>query len=155
MTTPVVPQGKRFRIETQEFPFQSFIDTVSSSKPIKELLKKQNIVFELRVRKPKSLCSKFFTKSKLLGRAEVGWMDVLHNNGSSMEKWISFVMAPRFSADEKPPALLVRMAARVAGETKKRPLERHECDCESCQWVGSEEDVFLAATAALDVVRGL
>ncbi|KAH7652749.1 hypothetical protein IHE45_19G037600 [Dioscorea alata] len=143
-----IASNKRFRIETQQLPFHTSIDIKSNSKSIKDLLKKHNIIFELRLRNPKSMF-KFVSKSKLLGKAEISWMDILHANEKSMEKCISFIMFHWLSIDIKPPSLMVKMEALVTGETRKMINGGHECDCEACHWIGCEEDVFLAATAAL------
>ncbi|KAH7683824.1 hypothetical protein IHE45_05G208400 [Dioscorea alata] len=149
----VTGAGKKIRIDSQVLPSMTSLEFQASSKMIAEFLEKQNIVFELRCRRPKPMF-KCLAKSKLLGRAEVAWKDIMRQGSYSMERWISFVVASQgVSFDVKPPALLVRVDASVSEESKEREIGRkEECGCRDCQWIASEEDLFYAAATAMDAI---
>lgn len=145
--------GRRIRIDTREISSasdphwdeKSSLECVVPSNSVKKAICAHNVVFELRWRRDKS-CFGMKAKSKVLGRAEVAWEDML------VEKRVSFVMENPLRVTEgcKPPSLLVRMGIKVRDlELREKRREKHkECNCESCGWIGSEEDMFVAATAA-------
>ncbi|KAJ0988405.1 hypothetical protein J5N97_006761 [Dioscorea zingiberensis] len=154
----VTGTGKRIRVDSQVLPSMSSLELKAGSNTITELLEKRSIIFELRWRKPKPMF-KCFAKSKLLGKAEVSWKDIVRPDGAPMERWISFVIACQgVSLDVKPPALLVRIEASLSESIMEKSLRRseigkhEECGCRDCQWIGSEEDLFYAAATALDIV---
>ncbi|ONK74034.1 uncharacterized protein A4U43_C03F2110 [Asparagus officinalis] len=142
--------GRRVRIDTREVPSagedphwgeESSLECAVPSNPVKKAIRERGVLFELRWRRDES-CFGMKAKSKMLGRAEAAWEDAL------VEKRVSFAMRSPLTVTEgcKPPTLLVRMGIKV------RDLELREkhkgCDCEGCGWIGSEEDMFVAATAA-------
>ena len=152
-------RGRRIRIDTREISStcdahwdeQSSLECEVASDSTKEAIWAQNVVFELRWRRAKPF---FKAKSKLLGRAEVAWEDVSGSGDVSVDKRVSFVAKKPVPEGEKPPTLVVRFGIRVrdleAREKRKMVHEMgwNDCRCESCGWVGSEEDMFQATNAA-------
>ncbi|KAL5753524.1 hypothetical protein ACOSP7_021744 [Xanthoceras sorbifolium] len=77
---------------------------------IKQNLRQQSVVFELRWRSSlKNLLGKK-SKSQLLGRAEVPWKTVLESPNMEIENWV--VMAPPSSNNKK----IIKRSARVLDE---------------------------------------
>lgn len=93
--------------------------------------------------------------SRVLARAELPWADVSSASQPAAERWLTLSRVGRELAGCKAPKLLVEVKAvghgDVAAERRTpgggmtaccRAAER----CGQCGWVGSEEDMFLAAT---------
>ncbi|XP_043719543.1 uncharacterized protein LOC122667347 [Telopea speciosissima] len=79
-------------------------------------LKQQSVVFELRWRNNSPMFGRF-GGSKLLGKAEVSWKDVLESSELVVQRWVSIVPSSSSSSlvveGLKPPALHVEMKVRV------------------------------------------
>lgn len=112
---------KKICIDSQVLPSMTSLEFKASSKMITEFLEKQNIVFELRCRRPKLPMFKCLAKSnKLLGRAEVAWKDIMRRQGGySMERWISFIVASQgVSFDVKPVGVVIEGARLSVGSAE-------------------------------------
>lgn len=123
-----------------------------------EELQRQKVVFELRWR---SYSTNLFSKvvgSKLLGKVEIAWRDVLEEEGMQIERWFPLVAAGgRLPAGEKP--LAMQLALRVSNTKKDDqkadcrrklpPKNWEECGCVhgSCS---ASDDELLAIAAVLD-----
>ena len=155
-------RGRRIRIDTREilstcdahWDEQSSLECEVASGSRKEAICAHNVVFELRWRRSKPFFFGTKAKSKLLGRGEVAWEDVSGLGGVPVEKRVGFITKKPVPEGEKPSMLVVRMGIRVRDlevrekRTVVHEMGSNECKCESCGWVGSEEDMFLAANAA-------
>ncbi|OEL32250.1 hypothetical protein BAE44_0006729 [Dichanthelium oligosanthes] len=91
--------------------------------------------------------------SRVLARAELAWPE--HAVAAESERWLTLAPAGRELSGCKAPRLLVEVNTVVAGgEVKgamRKPGGANDCcgageRCGQCGWVGSEEDMFLAAT---------
>ncbi|XXG70681.1 hypothetical protein AAC387_Pa07g0110 [Persea americana] len=115
-------------------------------------LRLQSVVFELRWRSTSPLLGRI-VRSKLLGRAEISWNDVLESNGMLMEKWVTLARMSSIVVGLKAPALQVRMEVGVLEKVKKRApgsISWKECSCRHCAY-GRDEEIF-AIAAALPVL---
>lgn len=147
----------RIRIDTKEVssssdPYwdgQSSLECQVASEKVKDAMCEHNVVFELRWRGDKAIFGSR-ARSKLLGRAEVAW-NTLDSTDMLTERRVSLVMKKPLTEGLKPAVLTVGMGIRVsvsqAPEKEKRRGEMGKCRCEGCRWIGSEEDVFVSATA--------
>ncbi|XP_008790834.1 uncharacterized protein LOC103707903 [Phoenix dactylifera] len=149
--------GRRIRVDTQEIrstgnprwnELASF-ECWGASDPIGELLEHQSIVFELRWRRTMPVLGRF-TGSKLLGRGKLAWKDVLGTSDASLERWVSFVTTSRGLNGLKSPTLFIEMKVNVVNVKYKgrvgHLMSLKDCGCKHCDWIGSEEDMFQAAT---------
>ncbi|XP_072971226.1 uncharacterized protein [Typha angustifolia] len=150
--------GRRIRIDTREISstsnlnwseFASF-ECRGSLALLGELIEPQNLVFELRWRRRRAAILGRITRSKLLGRGEVAWKDVAEAKGMSLEKWVKLHVTGHESDSFKLPTLLVELKIQaIDGRNKRidgRRMGWKRCNCEDCEWIGSEEDMFQAAT---------
>ncbi|WOK96258.1 hypothetical protein Cni_G04965 [Canna indica] len=153
-------EGRRIRIQTSEVlpgtdPCWNEVAAIdcqggSDQLAVKELLEPQTVAFELRWRRTRSSVFGKLTRSKLLGRAEVSWKEVLASPGMSLRRSI------RLSSElcgVKAPSLVVEMRVE-AMKAVVRKMRREECGCRSSEWFGSEEDVDLAAATLNVWLRG-
>jgi hypothetical protein len=129
------------------------------------------IAFELRWRLPRPSASGLAAllslgtgararPSRVLARAELPWADVASAASSQpAERWLTLSPVGRELRGRKAPRLLVEVEAVHAVAADHQVAERApgaggamaECcrageRCGQCGWVGSEEDMFLAAT---------
>ncbi|KAL6652631.1 hypothetical protein ACP70R_011556 [Stipagrostis hirtigluma subsp. patula] len=121
------------------------------------------LAFELRWRPrapPGGLAALLGTSrpsSRVLARAELAWRDVASSSQAPAERWLTLSPEGRGLGWGKAPRLLVEVrivrAAASDDVTGRRPGGGgvDECCrggewCGECGWVGSEEDIFLAAT---------
>ncbi|KAG1366508.1 putative C2 calcium-dependent membrane targeting [Cocos nucifera] len=150
--------GRRIRIDTREIKSTSnpcwnelaSVECWGALDTIAELLEHQSIVFELRWRRTTPILGRF-TGSKLLGRGKLAWKDVLATCDVSLERWVSFVTTSRASNGLKSPTLFIEMKVNVMNVRYKGRVGRlmsywRDCGCKHCDWIGSEEDMFQAAT---------
>jgi hypothetical protein len=94
--------------------------------------------------------------SRVLARAELPWADVSASSSQPAERWLALSQVGRELRGCKAPKLLVEVKAAVHGAavaaTERTPgggmtqCCRAAERCGQCGWVGSEEDMFLAAT---------
>ncbi|XP_042474993.1 uncharacterized protein LOC122057063 [Macadamia integrifolia] len=113
-----------------------------------EELKQKSVVFELRWRNKTAILGRI-GRSKLLGKAEILWKDVLESSELAIERWVT-MEATRSHVLEglNPPALHVEMKVGVPGTTEKvRKRRLGECRCrhEGCN--GGGDDLFALALA--------
>ncbi|XP_042495081.1 uncharacterized protein LOC122074320 [Macadamia integrifolia] len=82
-------------------------------------LKQQSVVFELRWRNNSPILGRI-VGSKLLGRAEIPWKDVLESSNMAIQKWVTTISASSDVLDLglKPPALHVEMKVGVPSIAK-------------------------------------
>ncbi|TVT98253.1 hypothetical protein EJB05_56473, partial [Eragrostis curvula] len=129
------------------------------------------IVFELRWRPPARPSSGLAAallrtagkggrpSSRVLARAELPWQDAAASSKPAVERWLTLSPACRELGGCKAPKLLVEVdiVHAVASEHHEATAQRKAgggvgacCSagerCGQCGWVGSEEDMFLAAT---------
>ncbi|XP_066350276.1 uncharacterized protein [Miscanthus floridulus] len=124
------------------------------------------IVFELRWRPRPSSSSglvaallgaggaRLRPSSRVLARAELPWADVSSSSSQPAERWLALSQVGRELGGCKAPKLLVEVKAvhaAVAGTERTSGGGMTQCcraaqRCGQCGWVGSEEDMFLAAT---------
>ncbi|XP_042495082.1 uncharacterized protein LOC122074321 [Macadamia integrifolia] len=155
---------ERIRLNSREIPstsHPSWNDSVSlecsaaNRDHCLDQLKQQSVVFELRWRNNSPILRRI-VGSKLLGRAEIPWKDVLESSNMTIQKWVTTVSASSDVLDHglKPPVLHVEMKVGVpsmAEMVKRRDdaLKRwNECGCRhgSCS-ISGDDDVFALAAA--------
>ncbi|RRT34056.1 hypothetical protein B296_00055697 [Ensete ventricosum] len=159
----VAGRGRRIRIDTKEATPTSnpcwdelaTIECQGASDPVRELLEPHAVVFELRRRSRRIPLVGRFTRSKLLGTAEVAWKDVLASPDMSLKRCARFASSSSEFDGLKPPSLSVEMKVEAvkAPRNKQRSGRRpamEGCACRSSERFGSEEDILLAA-ATLNV----
>ncbi|XP_043719541.1 uncharacterized protein LOC122667345 [Telopea speciosissima] len=148
--------NEKIRLNSREIPStshsywnESISLQCSATKDCIEELKQQSVMFELRWRNTTPILGKI-GRSKLLGRAEMLWKDVLESSELGIERWVTMV-AKRSHVLEGfnyPPALHVEMKVRVPGTTetvKKRRWGEYGCRHEGCN--GGGDDLFALAFA--------
>lgn len=122
-----------------------------------EELQRQKVVFELRWR---SYSTNLFSKvvgSKLLGKVEIAWRDVIEAEGKQIERRFPLVAAGgRSPAREKP--LAMQLTLRVSSTKKDDQKAYHErrlppniweCGCVLGSCSASDDELF-AIAAVLD-----
>ncbi|KAJ4794156.1 nitric oxide synthase-interacting protein [Rhynchospora pubera] len=111
-----------------------------------ELVEKSNhIAFELRSRRSKQGFGGIMSKSRLLGRGEISWGNLVGSEQMKLEKWVN-LSAKGLKLDEFDlPNLLVEMEVQVTRDArlngKKKCRLTKDCDC-----VGCEVDIFHVET---------
>ncbi|RZC89489.1 hypothetical protein C5167_027031 [Papaver somniferum] len=157
--------GERIRLNTREVPSSSMCDPCwnesillecSRDKDVIDELSQQSIVFELRSRNSKSI----FGRSKVLGTAEISWLEVLESTELSVEKWVPAISKNNnISESLKPASLQIGMKITVpetAHTLKTKNQNRFstkswkECGCKHGGCSDTNEDVF-AVSATLEV----
>ncbi|XP_051144027.1 uncharacterized protein LOC127260352 [Andrographis paniculata] len=161
-----LPNGSnngRSRIDSQVIPSQSKFPTwdqtfslcCSGTRESIKSLEREVVVFELRCRTRVPTCIGCMIKkgSKLVGRAERPWKDIVEAGEIGREEWV--VMIPKNGwidcGDVKPPA--VKMAIKVKELIQENKKGIHEirldgsCGCKSC--MAYEFVVIEAALEAL------
>ncbi|KAI3451147.1 hypothetical protein Pfo_007812 [Paulownia fortunei] len=124
----------RVRLDSQEISSKSelitwdqtfSLDCLGSQESIR-WLKQGTLVFELRWRSTAAPFIGRIQGSKLIGRAEVPWRNVVDSTNMEMEKWV--VMIPqngRVHEDFKPPAVQITMKIQ---ESDPKIIERKKID---------------------------
>ncbi|OVA14185.1 C2 calcium-dependent membrane targeting [Macleaya cordata] len=159
--------NQRIQLNTREIPLSSMIDPFwnelislecSGAKNVTDKLSRQSVVFELRWRNTNSILGNIIG-SKLLGRAEISWMEVLESKELSIEKWVTTISKnSRIFEGLKPAALQIGMKITVPGtvDTSKRrnkiirSRNWNECGCKHGGCNDRDDDIFTLA-AALEV----
>ncbi|ONK60731.1 uncharacterized protein A4U43_C08F21970 [Asparagus officinalis] len=148
--------GRRIRIDTRQISSKSalrwdetsYLECMVPPEAMKKVVCEHNVAFELRWRGAKPIFGFASKQSRLLGRAEVAW------EGIPVERSIGLDLEKKSLMEgSKAPTLVVRMGMRVRVlQLREKRRDKHEdmgeCKCESCRWIASEEDMFLAATSA-------
>ncbi|XP_073006009.1 uncharacterized protein [Typha latifolia] len=147
-----VSAGRRRRIciDTREIPSTSnpcwnelaLVECRGPSDSIGELRGQQSLVFELRWSRTASVFRRV-AGSKLLGKAEVTRKDAIGSTGMFKKRF--GLCTSQSIKGLPPPTLLVEMKLQVADAISKR-ISWSKCNCSECEWIGSEEDMFQAAT---------
>lgn len=114
-------------------------------------LRDQRVVFELRWRSSAPVIGRI-VRSKLLGRAEMAWKEVLESMDLSIEKWVTLDIGHGAVVGLKPPALRLGMKVGVVEEKSGVVGSNRwkECSCRHCAY-GRDEEIF-AIAAALAVI---
>ncbi|KAJ4752855.1 hypothetical protein LUZ62_087260 [Rhynchospora pubera] len=112
---------------------------------IKQVRKSSHIAFELRSKRRKQAFGGVMARSRVLGRGEISWNDVVGSEGMKLEKWIN-LREKGLKLDEfKLPNLLVEIEVQVRRDVesnnKKKCRFTKTCDCE-----GREIDLFQVET---------
>lgn len=117
------------------------------------VLGQQTVVLELRWRSSAPVIGRM-VRSKLLGRAEMAWKDVLESMDMSVEKWVTLKISSGGVVGLKPPALRLGMKVEVVEKEKSRAVlgsnRWKECSCRHCE-NGRDEEIF-AIAAALELL---
>lgn len=152
-------KGRRIRIDTRELAPTSSSPTWDETATIEcssdaagGVVEPQAVAFELRCRnvgakgKGSILGRLTAGDSKQLGKAEVSWKDVVASPGMSLKRSIRFEAAGSGMRGAKAPSLAVEMKVEGVRSARRQGGRSEECGCtRSCEWLGSEEDVALAA----------
>ncbi|XP_058099950.1 uncharacterized protein LOC131244341 [Magnolia sinica] len=156
--------GERIRLNSQEISSTSdpywnnhiSLECSGAADPIKEL-SQQTVVFELRWRSTTPIIGRI-VGSKLLGRAEISWRDVLGSTDMSMEKWATLSTPGNMIVGLEPPALQLGMKVRASKKVGKANSRRttgskrwKECSCRHDACNGMDNEIF-ALAAALEVI---
>ncbi|KAJ8480557.1 hypothetical protein OPV22_024284 [Ensete ventricosum] len=154
----VAGSGRRIRVDTREVPATSnprwaetaTIECQGAADPVGELLQPHKVVFELRWRRRGG--ASFlggFAGTKLLGRAEVAWKEVVASPDVASKRCVRFAAVSSELCGLEPPSLSVEMKAEVTEAPKMqrigRSLAMEERGCRSRDWAASEEEIVLAA----------
>ncbi|KAG8373363.1 hypothetical protein BUALT_Bualt11G0016400 [Buddleja alternifolia] len=159
--------NKRVRIDTQQISSsnsdltwnQTFsLDCLGNQHSIKQLREAATIVFELRHKKSSPSIISRINGSKLLGRAEIPWRNVVDSPNMAIEEWVVMISKNGCIYDDviKPRGVQISMKVEELskGIMKRKINERKwddECGCmdggcnNSCV-----EYEFFAVGAALD-----
>ncbi|XP_010269241.1 PREDICTED: uncharacterized protein LOC104605969 [Nelumbo nucifera] len=152
----------RVRLNSREIPStsddpywnESFsLECFGTQDPM-EVFKQQTVTFELRWRSKAPILGKI-GGSKLLGRAEIAWKDVLDSPNLAIERWVTTIPTnSRVLEGLKPPALQIEMTIRMPGtpEIAKQGREARstrwsECGCKHGDCSGGDDDIFALAAA--------
>ncbi|XP_026437739.1 uncharacterized protein LOC113335951 [Papaver somniferum] len=157
--------SERIRLNTREVASSSVCDPCwnhsislecSRDKDVIDKLSQQTIVFELRSRSTKSI----FGRSKVLGTAEISWLEVLESTELSIEKWVPTISKSNSISDNsKPASLQIGMKITVPetihtlknkSQTRFSTKNWKECGCKHGGCTDTNEDVF-AVAATLEV----
>lgn len=146
-------KGARIRLNSQEIASTS--DPIWSEKVSLECdgpndpavrLRRQSVAFELRWRSTAPVLGRI-VRSKLLGRAEISWNDVLESKNMLMEKWVTIARTSNSTvAGLKAPALQVRMKVGVLERVKAKAVGWNDCSCRHCAY-GRDDEIFAIAAA--------
>ncbi|CAN1190674.1 hypothetical protein LINPERPRIM_LOCUS39994 [Linum perenne] len=130
--------NNKIQLQTREIPSgdhvvwnESFsLDCLGTQDSINDL-KSSSVVFELRWR-PSSRSNIILGRasSKLVGRGEVTWRNVMESSGMEIEKWV--VMCPKNSKrcdGVKPPSVKIGMRVVSVPTSTKKKNENYECGC--------------------------
>lgn len=114
-----------------------------------EVLEPHTAVFELRRRpRARSLLS---SGSKLLGRAEVAWKEVLASPKMSVRRCVRFgPLSSEWSGGLKTPGLWVEMkveAMEFSAVSSTQRVGMEKCGCRKSEGFGTEEEMLLAAAS--------
>ncbi|XP_058077777.1 uncharacterized protein LOC131226101 [Magnolia sinica] len=150
---------ERVRLNTCEIPStdepywnESITLECHSTADTIEQLQQQSVVFELRWRSAAPIVRRI-VGSKLLGRAEIAWRDVLGTAEMSIEKWAMVTTASRSILGLKQPALQVGLKVGISGILDRvnkrvaRSMKWDECGCRHGACNGRDEDIFAIAAA--------
>ncbi|XP_074576278.1 uncharacterized protein LOC141832795 [Curcuma longa] len=144
--------GERIRVDTREvspsvIPVWDEVAAMECQGRVGRLLEPHTAVFELRRRpRTRSLLS---SGSKLLGRAEVAWKEVLASPNMSMRRCVRFgSLSSEWNGGVKTPGLLVEMKVEAmefsaTSSTQRVAMERR--GRRKSEGFGSEEEMLLAA----------
>ncbi|XP_026395808.1 uncharacterized protein LOC113290415 [Papaver somniferum] len=155
----------RIRLNTREVPSSSMYDPCwnesislqcSRDRDVIDKLSQQSMVFELRSRTSKSI----FGRSKVLGTAEISWLQVLESPELSIERWVPTISKHNsISEGSKPASLRIGMKITVPetihtlkNKSQARFSSKNwkECGCKHGGCTDTNEDVF-AVAATLEV----
>ncbi|XP_042475058.1 uncharacterized protein LOC122057119 [Macadamia integrifolia] len=124
-------------------------------------LKQQSVIFELRWRKNSTRLGRF-SGSKLLGKAQVSWKDVLESESDELEvqRWVSTIPTSNLVLEGlKPPALHVGMKVRVPCMTELVKRRRDvglkrwkDCGCRHGNCCNSGDDDLFALVGAIEAL---
>lgn len=150
--------GKRIRLNSREIPStcdpcwnQSFtLECHSSATSSLEELRRQSVVFELRWRCSFPILDRI-VGSKLLGRSEIAWRDVLQSADGSIERCIPITTTSCPLVGLKPPSLQVGLRVGALEKVERRVVRLknwNQCGCGDggCNY-RDEEDIFAIAAA--------
>ncbi|KAL5992380.1 hypothetical protein ACLOJK_013297 [Asimina triloba] len=151
--------GKRIRLNTREIPLmdepcwneRASLQCQSSTDTLKEL-KQQSVVFELRWRSATPVIGRM-VGSKLLGRAEVAWSDVLGSTNASMEKWVTLTTKSGAVLGLKQPALQLGFRVEIVEDVERmhtrrcRSMKWDDCGCRHGDCNARDEEIFSTAAA--------
>ncbi|XP_026437693.1 uncharacterized protein LOC113335889 [Papaver somniferum] len=157
--------NERIRLNTREVPSSSVSDPCwnesislecSRDRDVIDKLSQQSILFELRSRNSKSI----FGRSKVLGTAEISWLEVLESTELSIEKWVPAILKNNNNSESlKPASLQIGMKITVPktihtlkNKSQARFSSKNwkECGCKHGGCTETNEDVF-AVAATLEV----
>ncbi|KAL6652629.1 hypothetical protein ACP70R_011554 [Stipagrostis hirtigluma subsp. patula] len=161
-----VPAGdgrRRLRVDTREVPCAGCGDASWGELARFErwgcAAAAAGLAFELRWRPPAAPSAGLSAllgrrPSRVLARAELAWRDVETSQAPAAERWLPLSPAGReLGVCKQAPRLLVevRIVRAAAGDEvmeqgRSGGVADERCSCGECGWVGSEEDMFLAAT---------
>ncbi|XP_058096340.1 uncharacterized protein LOC131242004 [Magnolia sinica] len=157
--------GERIRLNSREISSTCdlywnehiSLECCGAADPMKDL-SQQSVVFELRWRSTAPIIGRI-VGSKLLGRAEIAWRDVLGSTGMSMEKWTTLATPGTIVVGLKPPALQLEMKVRLSDQkvghvnsrrtVGSRRCKEYSCRHDACNGVDNE---IFALAAALEVI---
>ncbi|XP_074560804.1 uncharacterized protein LOC141816992 [Curcuma longa] len=148
-------KGQRIRVDTREVfpsvvgPVWDEVATMECQGRVGEVLEPHAVVFELRRRRTRTR-TLFFSGSRLLGRAEVAWKEVLAAPEKSLRRCVGFgSLSSEWSSGLKPPGLLVELKVEAmelcAASVKQKRIGMEKCGCEDSGGFGNEEEMLLAA----------
>ncbi|KAL5556333.1 hypothetical protein UlMin_038569 [Ulmus minor] len=164
-----LPAGgkRRIQLNTSEIPTKSdhvwndsFSLECSTGTESSINLEQQSLVLELRWRNTVPILGKI-GGSKLLGRVEIPWKEVLESPNMVLDKWVSTVSSGnRVLEGIKPPKLQVVIGVGVPAkaETARRRRStaenRNECGCKDGHVFGCDNDDYdiFALTAAIELL---
>ncbi|KAG6498520.1 uncharacterized protein LOC121993645 [Zingiber officinale] len=150
----VAGKGQRIRVDTREvFPsldqVWDEVATMECRGRVGEVLQPHVVVFELWRRRPRTTRTLFFSRSRLLGRAEVAWKEVLAAPEMTLRRCVGLgSLSSEWSSGVKSPGLLVEMKVEVncaAASVEKQRIGRERCGCRDSGGFGNEEEMLLAA----------
>ncbi|KAL5556334.1 hypothetical protein UlMin_038570 [Ulmus minor] len=166
-----LPAGgkKRIQLNTREIPTKSdhvwndFFSLECSTGTESSIdLEHESLVLELRWRNTVPILGKI-GGSKLLGRAEIPWKEVLESPNMVLDKWVSTVSSGnRVLEGIKPPKLQVVIGVGVPAKAETETARRRrsmaenwdECGCKDRHVFGCDNDEYdiFALTAAIELL---
>ncbi|CAI9753164.1 unnamed protein product [Fraxinus pennsylvanica] len=154
--------NKRVQINTQQIPTKSdliwnktfSLDCSGSDEDSISLLKQESVVFELRWKSTAPFIGRI-NGSKLLGRAEIPWKNVILSQNKEIENWVVMIPKDNKWVDEeaKPAAVQIGMkiqeSALASIKRRKNDRKWEECGCcmdgKCSSWV--DYDIFAIGAA--------
>ncbi|KAJ4953846.1 hypothetical protein NE237_030678 [Protea cynaroides] len=159
---------QKIRLNSREIPSTSHpywndsasLECSTANSYCTDQLKQQRVVFELRWRNNSSMLGRI-GGSKLLGRAEVSWKDVLESSELTFQRWITTTPTSSCHVLEglKPPALHVGMKvvvpsmADMVNKRRNVGLKRwNDCGCRQGNCCHNGDDELFVLVAAIEAL---